>query len=246
VSNIDEILIENFEHDPSVIGRVTAVPNVRFTRVLGEGAQGSDCEGVARALIREGSAGVTLAAFNEQTVARRRTWNAQHMDWLRKYERKLGPPFTADGIYGRAVHEKLERHFDARARELMAMWKPPPPPLIEPIQGFEKLHESLWEIYSTGRRLGLHDLGCWNPNSTLPSGLPSDHAVYPAFAFDLGFDPDIGWAHDEARAFFYVAMRKPSVEYVILGGRIGYRRTGTIAPYTYGGHMNHVHVSGNR
>lgn len=225
---------------------IEAAPNVRYTRVLTEGCQGSDCEGVGRALVREGSAGITLEAFNTQTVGRRRTWNAQKMQWLRKYELALGAPFTADGIYGRGVHEKLEPFFDARARQLMAEWKPPPPPLIEPAQGFEKLHESLWRIYTIGRQLHLFDLGCWNPNSTLPSGRPSDHAVYPAYAFDLGFDPDIGWQHDEARAFFHIAMDRPEVEYVILGGKIGFRRTGTVQSYTYGGHMNHVHVSGNR
>lgn len=220
--------------------------NVRFTRVLGEGAQGSDCEGVARALIREGSAGVTLTAFNEQTTTRRRTWNAQKMDWLRKYERKLGEPFSVDGIYGRAVHEKLEPHFDARAAEMMAEWKPPPPPLVEPIQGFDSLHQSLWSIYSLGRNMHLFDLGTWNPNSTLPSGAKSDHAVYPAYAFDLGFDPDIGWKHDVARSFFYACLHRLEVEYVILGDRIGFRRTGTVQTYGSGGHWNHVHVSGNR
>jgi hypothetical protein len=220
--------------------------NVRFTRVLSLGATGSDCEGVARALIREGSAGVTLTAFNKQTQERRRTWNTQHQDWLKKYERKLGEPFSVDGVYGRGVHEELEPHFDSLAAKLMADWRPPPPPLIEPEQGFHRLHESLWDIYSVGRRMDLFDLGCWNPRSTLPSGAKSDHAVYPAFAFDLGFDPDIGFEHDIARAFFYIALKRVAVEYVILGNRIGFRRTGTVQFYGSGGHLNHVHVSGNR
>ena len=221
--------------------------NVRFTRVLNlQVPPGSDCEGVARALIREGSAGVTLTAFNGQTLQRRQTWNEQKKDWLKKFERKLGAPFSVDGVYGRGVHEMLEPHFDARGAKMMLDWRPPPPPLIEPVQGFEKLHESLWDIYSVGRRMDLFDLGCWNPRSTLPSGKPSDHAVLPAFAFDLGFDPDIGWEHDIARAFFHIALERSSVEYVILGTRIGFRRTGTIQFYGGGGHLNHVHVSGNR
>jgi hypothetical protein len=220
--------------------------NVRFTRVISLGDFGSDCEGVGRALIREGSAGVTLSAFNDQTTERRRTWNAQKRDWLKKYERKLGEPFSVDGVYGRGVHETLEPHFDAMAAKMMADWRPPPPPLIEPKQGFDSLHESLWRIYSTGRSMELFDLGTWNPRSTLPSGAKSDHAVYPAFAFDLGFDPDIGWEHDIARAFFHICLKTSSVEYVILGNRIGYRRTGTIGSYGSGDHYNHIHVSGNR
>jgi hypothetical protein len=220
--------------------------NVRFTRVISLGDVGSDCEGVGRALIREGSAGVTLSAFNDQTTERRRTWNAQKRDWLKKYERALGDPFSVDGIYGRGVHEELKPHFDAMAAKLMADWRPPPPPLIEPVQGFNSLHESLWQVYSTGRSMHLFDLGTWNPRSRLPSGAPSDHAVHPAFAFDLGLDPDIGWEHDTARAFFYICLKTPAVEYVILGNRIGYRRTGTVGLYGSGDHYNHVHVSGNR
>ena len=220
--------------------------SVRFTRVLSEGDQGSDCEGVARALIREGSAGVTLTSFNKQTLERRRTWNVQKMDWLKKFERSLGDPYSVDGIYGRAVHEKLEPHFDALATQMMKDWKPPPPPLIEPAQGFDSLHQSMWSIYSLGRNMHLFDLGTWNPRSTLPSGAKSDHAVYPAYAFDLGFDPDIGWEHDVARSYFYAALHRPEVEYVILGSKIGFRRTGTVQYYGSGGHYNHVHVSGNR
>ncbi len=219
---------------------------VRFTRAIALGMEGSDCEGVARALIREGSAGVTLAAFGKQTLARRRTWNEQKRDWLKKYETKLGDPFSVDGIYGRAIHERLEKHFDVLAAKYMSEWKPPPPPLIEPVQGFDALHRSLWDIYSVGRRMGLFDLGVYNPQSNLPSGAPSDHAVYPAYALDLGFDPDIGFEHDAARAFFYVALKRPEVEYIILGNRIGYRRTGLVSYYGYGAHSNHAHVSGNR
>ncbi len=219
---------------------------VRYTRAIGKDMQGSDCEGVARALIRQGSAGVTLSAFNAQTPERRRTWNTQKMDWLKKYETKLGDPFSVDGIYGRAVHERLESHFDDLATKYMAEWKPPPPPLVEPVQGWAYLHSSLWDIYSVGRRMDLFDLGTYNPASRLPSGAPSDHAVFPPYAFDLGFDPDTGYEHDIARAFFGICMRRPEVEYVILGNRIGTRRTGLINYYGYGGHSNHVHVSGNR
>jgi hypothetical protein len=219
---------------------------VRFTRVLTLGDTGSDCEGVARALIREGSAGVTLTAFNKQTNERRETWNDQKCDWLKKYERKLGDPFSVDGIYGKAVHLELTPHFDALAASMMLTWRPPPPPLVEPKQGWHTLHNSLYQIYSIGRQMGLFDLGTYNPASDLPSGNPSDHSVYPAYAFDLGIDPDIGYDHDVGRAYFSICMRTPAVEYVILGTKIGQRRTGLISYYGYGGHQNHVHVSGNR
>lgn len=217
---------------------------VRFTRIISLGDQGSDCEGVSRALIREGSAGVTLEAFNKQTQTRRRTWNLQKVDWLKKFEKKTG--HKADGIYGKWVHEDLEPHFDALGAKYMQTWKPPPPPLIEPVQGFDSLSSTLHDIYSVGRRMDLFDLGTWNPSSTLPSGNPSDHSVHPAFAFDLGFDPDIGFQHDIARAYFYIALKRPQVEYVILGNRIGDRRTQMVNYYGYGAHENHVHVSGNR
>jgi len=195
-------------------------------------------------LIREGSAGVTLVAFNKQTPQRRQTWNAQKCDWLEKFEKKSG--HKPDGIYGPSVHVDLSPHFDALATKMMLTWKPPPPPLIEPRQGWDSLHSSLHDIYSVGRRMGLFDLGTWNPDSTLPSGNASDHSVYPAYAFDLGFDPDLGWEHDIARAYFYIAMKRPQVEYVILGNRIGDRRTQMVNYYGYGAHNNHVHVSGNR
>lgn len=229
--------------------------DVRFTRVIGPGDEGTDCEGVARALIRQGSAGVTLAAFTAQTIERRRTWNAQHRDWLMKYERTLGGDFSVDGIYGRGVHEELEPHFDPMAADLMARWKPELPPLIEPRQGFASLHSSLHEPYSMGRRMGLFDLGTYNSKSRLPSsGRLSDHASSrtgatvpspPAMAFDLGFDPDTGFLHDTARAFFFAMTVWPTVEYVILGDRI-WTEEGGVHPYTFGGHGGHVHVSGFR
>lgn len=219
--------------------------NVRFSRVISLGDKGSDCEGVARALCREGS-GAALVEFNKQTAERRQSWNQQKSDWLKKFERTLGGDFSVDGIYGKGVHERLEPHFDARAAQFMADWKPPPPPLIEPKQGFGSLHSSLHEPYSIGRRMGLFDLGTYNPASKLPSGRPSDHAVLPAMAFDLGFDPDIGFDHDSARSFFYAMAAQPKVvEYVILGSRIWVAGAGTHAYYS-GGHENHAHVSGYR
>lgn len=167
---------------------------------------------------------------------------------------------TANGIkptgnMGAETFDLLWREYaDAYARWVYRTWtapkpRPIPPPLVEPTQGFDSLHSSLWSVYSLGRSMGLEpDLGTYNPGSTLPSGSPSDHAVYPAYAFDLGFNPDIGWQHDVARSYFYAVMGKAEVEYVILGDRIWSRPRASegIRPYSGGGHSNHVHVSGNR
>jgi hypothetical protein len=94
-------------------------------------------------------------------------------------------------------------------------------------------------------RFGLTDLGTYNPASRLPSGAPSDHAVHPAMAFDLGITPATGWANLKARAYVLWAAHQGEVEYVILGDRIYFGAT-SWRRYTAGGHLNHVHVSGRR
>jgi hypothetical protein len=160
----------------------------------------------------------------------------------------------ATGQFGKATFEQMWIYADAYSRWVYRTWsapkpKPIPPPLVEPEQGWGSLHVSLHSVYSLGRNMGLHpDLGTYAPGSNLPSGAPSDHAVWPAYAFDLGFEPDVGWDHDVARSFFYAVMGKREVEYVILGDRIWSRPRASegIRRYTAGGHQNHIHVSGNR
>lgn len=161
----------------------------------------------------------------------------------------------ATGNMGVETFDLLWREYaDAYAKWVYRTWtapppKPIPPPLVEPKQGFDSLHKSLWGTYSLGIQMGLEpDLGTYNAASFLPSGTPSDHAVNPAYAFDLGFEPDIGWQHPVARSFFYAVMGKMEVEYVILGDRIWSRPRAAegIRTYMSGGHLNHVHVSGNR
>lgn len=115
--------------------------------------------------------------------------------------------------------------------------------MIEPRQGFGSLDRSLWPAYTLARRMGLSDLGTYNPSSTLPGGGPSDHARSPALAFDAGFFPPVGYAHPQARLFFEAMVGRPEVNYVILGDVIWSRARGRHT-YTAGGHMNHVHVSG--
>ena len=117
----------------------------------------------------------------------------------------------------------------------------PTPPDAPPVAS---LHHSLWESYAEALRTpGLFSLGTYNPDSRLPSGLPSDHAVYPAYAFDIGFDPDTGWNNPVARAYAEKTAKRPEVEYVILGNRI--HINGAWKAYSGGGHLNHIHVSGH-
>jgi hypothetical protein len=112
--------------------------------------------------------------------------------------------------------------------------------LIRPKQGWESLHADLWPAYTLGRRLGLSDLGTYNPASTLPGGGRSDHAYRPARAFDLGLTKR--GTRERARYFFQRMIGRPEVEYVIFEDRIWSREKGLHA-YTAGGHETHVHVS---
>lgn len=116
---------------------------------------------------------------------------------------------------------------------------------IAPRQGWGSLDPSLHKAFSLGRSMGLSDLGTYNPASRLPSGDPSDHARYPAGAFDLGVTPAIGMQHPVGRVYFEAMVGRPEVEYVILGDVIWSRARGRHR-YTAGEHMNHVHVSGVR
>lgn len=159
----------------------------------------------------------------------------------------------ATGNMGQPTFDILWDHADAYSKYAYRVWtapkpKPIPLPEIVPIQGWSSLHSSLHQDFSLGRNMGLSDLGTYNENSNLPSGAPSDHAVWPAYAFDLGVEPDTGWNNDVGRSFFLTMMGKPEVEYVILGNRIWSRPRASegIRSYYGGGHDNHVHVSGNR
>jgi peptidoglycan hydrolase-like protein with peptidoglycan-binding domain len=159
----------------------------------------------------------------------------------------------ATGNMGQATFDALWQYADAYSKWVYGTWtapkpKPIPQPLVEPTQGWGSLHVSLHSLYSLGRNLGMSDLGTYNPGSRLPSGSPSDHALYPARAFDLGIDPDIGWAHDVARTYFQSLIGDARVGYLILGDRIWSRARASegVRPYTGGGHANHLHVSGNR
>lgn len=114
------------------------------------------------------------------------------------------------------------------------------------------LHASLHLAYSMGvKARSFTDLGTYNPASTLPGGGKSDHAYYPAWAFDLGRP---GWKG--LWGFGYLAARKLAdvfvkhhvalnIEYVIVGRRIWSRSRGWHAYNSDASHDWHIHVSGH-
>ncbi|MBA2707005.1 MAG: hypothetical protein H0U59_04275 [Gemmatimonadaceae bacterium] len=175
-------------------------------------------------------------------------WNELKAEATERVQRAAG--ISATGNVGQATFDKIWPYVDDYRRlqyKRFEIPSPPEPPLVEPHQGFASLDESLWKAYSLGRRMGLSDLGTYNPASTLPSGAPSDHSVGPpAFAFDLGIEPDTGFQNPVGRAFFEAMVG--SCGYVILGDRIWSqaRASEGVRTYTGGGHLNHVHCSGNR
>jgi hypothetical protein len=74
----------------------------------------------------------------------------------------------------------------------------------------------------------------------LPGGGKSDHAFWPARAFDLANTATF----TTARAWWYYrhCQKRPEVEYVIYRDKIWSRENGE-RKYTAGGHLTHVHVS---
>jgi hypothetical protein len=204
-------------------------------------SHGRDVTAIKRGLWKVESEFFPRPAKGFNDIYNLRTENA-----VKTFQRIEGIP--ASGAVGQPTLDALWPYMDMYARYMYRTYRPPkpkPPPLIEPNQGFRSLHSSLWEAFSLGRRMGLSDLGTYNPSSTLPSGAKSDHAVWPAYAFDLGVDPDNGFQNPTGRAFFEAMVGRPEVEYVILGNRIWSRSLGLHA-YGAGGHDNHVHVSGIR
>lgn len=216
----------------------------RLPRTVKLGMRGKDVDAHARALHRYLHDG-QLKGHSEARQAVRETFGTGKRTLAKKAARLLELP--AYGIVGPSLYYELREAgaYDAKADQLLNEYlEATAPKLVEPVQGFASLHPSLWKAYSRGRRLGFTDLGTYNAASRLPSGSPSDHAVYPAVAFDLGISPATGWNNLKARAFFMTLRLDPNVEYAILGDRIWSR--GSIHSYGGGGHVNHIHVSGRR
>jgi hypothetical protein len=219
-----------------------------LTRTLKLGSYGKDVEACKRAVHRFLQTH-ELDKLEAQPVTVRRTYGPFFRTLVKQAQKQGG--ILQTGSIGARTERVLRdaRAFDALADHLLDQYQreqaPPVIELVQPTQGFASLHRSLWELYSIGRHAGLSDLGTFNGASRLPSGRPSDHAVYPAYAFDLGFTPHTGYEHPTARAFFKTCCERPEVEYCILGDHIWSRAQG-LHTYTAGGHANHVHVSGNR
>lgn len=215
--------------------------NIPFTRILEEGDTGSDVEAVGRALCRAGCF-INIRIFNRAPKKWRQNFGTRKITALKKFEAKKA--LLKDAKYGPKDHLRLVRYFDGKAVDLYKSYKPPPPkpkppPQVEPNQGWSSLVASLWGEYSLARSVGLSDLGTYNPSSRLPSGGRSEHAYWPARAFDVGFWP---YPSRPAYNFFLEMAGDDDVNYVIYGDLIWSRSRG-LHRYSYGGHYNHVHVS---
>ena len=128
--------------------------------------------------------------------------------------------------------------------QLLARYKRRHKRLVEPRQGEDSLHPSLWLAYSIARRRSFTDLGTFAQK-------PGDHGYRPAYAFDLGRNNRFynkGWNYLVARrlALFYWKHREAlSINYVILGRKIISRQYPYWRPYTRDtSHDWHIHVSG--
>jgi len=217
------------------------MPDPTLTRLLKAGSYGKDVQAVRRASLKMLKRRPPTAPLKVQRTfgpgMRRLVKDTQRLFEIRQ-----------TGVVGPVTYQALRDvgAFDAYADRLLAEHaESVRPKLVEPTQGWASLHASLWKAYSLGRDRGFTDLGTYNPNSTLPSGRPSDHAVYPAFAFDLGIRPATGWGNVKGRAYVLQVCGWREVEYVILGNRIYFGRLNW-RRYTGGGHFGHIHVSGRR
>lgn len=130
--------------------------------------------------------------------------------------------------------------------ELLARYKKSHGKLVEPVQGFDSLHHSLYLAYSMGRVRGFTDLGTY-------VNKPGDHGIGPpCYAFDLGRKDRFlfkGWGYLKARRLaklYWANHQALSINYVILGQRLISRERPYWHPLTTGdtSHAFHIHVSG--
>lgn len=219
-----------------------------LARTLHVGSTGEDVRAVKRTVYRYLNNG-KLKDLNAKPLKVQRTFGPFFAADVIKARKKAG--FDLRPVVGPAFFDYLADKGapDALAIQMLNNYRDrlptPKPKLVEPNQGFASLDKSLWELYSIGRNMGMSDLGTYNPASRLPSGRPSEHALYPALAFDLGITPQNGFLNPAGRKFFQLCTTRPEVEYVILGTKIFSRSKG-LHRYTGGGHGGHVHVSGRR
>ena len=225
----------------------------RFTRPLALGDTGADVEGVNRAYVRAGfllaRVPAPIRVFNALPAKARRRFNKSSVNAANKLKKAEGWKPTNRHDFENHLVLESSGAFDARAEALLKGWKPEPPKLVEPNQGWDSLHRSLWEAYSEARRRGFTDLGTY-------ANKPGDHGYRPSWAFDVGHESRfnfLGWGYLKARrlakwyAKNYVRL---NIRYVILGNRIWHRNTGRWGPFSNyerdKSHDFHIHVSGQR
>lgn len=131
--------------------------------------------------------------------------------------------------------------------ELLARYREKHGALIRPAS----LQPSLHLAYSMAMKRSFTDLGTYNPASRLPSGAKSDHAYYPAWAFDLGRPGWRGlwgfgyWAAKRLADLYVANAYALGIEYLIVGRRSWSRSRGW-QPYNADvSHDWHIHVSGH-
>jgi hypothetical protein len=239
-------------------------------RTLSPRKHGKDVEAAKRAVYRAMGRG-ELSSFVKKPDAVRRFYGWGFAKVVRQLQKNNKLPITGKIDDKTYAWLKRNKWYDQAALDLEREWWKEEEARLEkkrlaaekaaaekkmkelaakytPNQGWRSLHSSLHKAYTIGRSYGFSDLGTYNGASLLPSGARSDHAVYPAFAFDLGIDPDLGWYHEKARQYVQHLANNAyelGVEYVILGDKIWSRYNGW-GYYGSGGHMNHIHVSGVR
>lgn len=232
-----------FGHDPTIYagaGKVTKEKYLAYKKARGPRGQGG-MQGVgpmqltwyAYQDLADRYGGAWKPRANIRVGAEILALNRKKHSWRETFKVYNGSWSYADSVMRRV----------AKWRHRLA----PKPRLVKPRQGFSSLHSSLWAAYSEGRRRKFSDLGTYANKS-------GDHGYWPAWAFDLGFEPRTGFKNVRAAklARWYVKHRKRlNIEYVILGMRIWSRtwwfeyRQGW---HRYRGdtsHMFHIHVSGH-
>lgn len=217
---------------------------LQYHRSLKVGTVGFDVWGAKRAVYIFLKNEAKWQNFLKKTPLGKRTFGTIFRADLIKAQRLLTA--GVEGVFDKPTLRALESvdAFDHTARALWNLqYVPIEPKLVEPIQGFHSLDKSLWELYSIGRDMDLSDEGTYNAASKLPSGAPSDHAFWPAFAFDLGIHASDGYANPTGRKYFDLAIKRTEVHYVILGTTIWSKEKG-LHGYTDGGHTSHCHTSG--
>jgi len=223
----------------------------KLTRDLKLGMKGLDVEASKRSIYRylgKVVKGAYWAKYIKESSTTKLFFGPLYRHDLIKAQKLLAIKRDRLGVFGQHTLDALEKvgAVDSVAEKLFeyaAKPKPQLPKLVEPKQGWNSLHHELWDEYSLGRNMGMADLGTYNPSSRLPSGKPSDHAVYPAWAFDLGVSPATGYNNPVGRKFFDMMAGRPGINYVILSPKIWSVSQGLHA-YTGGDHYNHCHVSG--